>query len=150
MMVRDHCILLVEDNADDALLIERALRKANFSTALHRVDDGQAACDYLEGAGVYSDRARHPVPTLVLLDIKLPKRSGLEVLKWLRSVPAWRNLIVVMLTSSREARDVAEAYQLGANSYLVKPIAPGELQELIKAMGTYWLRFNEPPFGASG
>ncbi len=149
MIVRDHCILLVEDNADDALLIERALRKGKFSAALHRVDDGQEACDYLEGAGAYADRALHPLPTLVLLDIKLPKRSGLEVLKWLRSIPAWRNLIVVMLTSSREARDVAEAYELGANSYLVKPIAPQELQELMNAMGAYWLRFNEPPFGGS-
>lgn len=149
MIVRDHCILLVEDNADDAMLIERALRKGNFNAALHRVEDGQAACEYLEGTGAYADRARHPLPTLVLLDIKLPRRSGLEVLKWLRSVPALRRLIVVMLTSSRESRDVAEAYEHGANSFLVKPISPQELQELIAAMGAYWLRFNEPPLAGS-
>jgi CheY-like chemotaxis protein len=144
-MIRDNRILLVEDDPDDALLIERALRKANLATPVHRVEDGEAACDYLAGNGMYEDRGRYPVPTLVLLDIKLPKRSGLEVLQWIRSVPALASLIVVMLTSSREPRDIDEAYAHGANSFLVKPISPAEMQELIRSLGLYWLRHNEPP-----
>lgn len=102
-----------------------------------------------QGAGSTRTARNILFPTLVLLDIKLPRRSGLEVLKWLREVPALRRLIVVMLTSSREPRDIAEAYDLGANSYLVKPISPRELQELIKALGTYWLCCNDPPLPGS-
>ena len=144
-MNRDHCILLVEDNADDALFIERAMRKAHFTTPVHRVEDGAAACDYLGGKGIYADRVRHPLPTIVLLDIKLPKRSGLEVLRWVRGVPALAQLIVIMLTSSNEHRDIEEAYAQGANSYLVKPISPVEMLDLVKTLGLYWLRYNEPP-----
>ena len=144
-MIRDHCILLVEDSADDAMLIERALRKANVTTPVHRVEDGEAACNYLAGRGDYADRARHPLPTLVLLDIKLPKRSGLEVLRWMRSIPALAQMVVVMLTSSKEHRDIEEAYAEGANSYVVKPISPMEMRDLIKSLGQYWLSHNEPP-----
>ena len=149
-MIKDHSILLVEDDADDALLIERAIRKSNLVAPVYRVEDGEAACDYLAGHGKYADRSKHPLPTLVLLDIKLPKRSGLEVLRWVRSKPALARLVVVMLTSSRELKDVDEAYAQGANSYLVKPISPGEMQDLIKVLGLYWLRHNEPPPAARG
>jgi len=144
-MTQDHCILLVEDNADDAMLIERAIRKANLTTPVHRVEDGEAACNYLMGAGPYAERAQHPLPTLVLLDLKLPKRSGLEVLRWVRSTPALAKLVIVMLTSSKEHRDIEEAYALGVNSYLVKPISPAEMLDLAKALGLYWLTHNEPP-----
>lgn len=144
-MTRDHCILLVEDSVDDAMLIERAVRKANFTVPIHRVEDGEAACDYLAGHGVYADRIRHPLPSLILLDVKLPKRSGFEVLRWVRGVPALASLIIVMLTSSKEPRDIEAAYAHGANSYLVKPIAPVEMQDLIRALGVYWLNCNEPP-----
>lgn len=148
-MTREHCILLVEDNTDDALLIERAIRKANLKAPVHRVEDGEAACDYLAGTGRYADRTAHPLPTLVLLDIKLPKRSGLEVLRWLRSEPSLGRLVVVMLTSSQEHKDIDEAYARGANSYLVKPISPTEMLDLVKALGLYWLTHNEPPAVAS-
>lgn len=144
-MIRNHSILLVEDSTADAMLIERALRKANITAAVHRVEDGEAACNYLAGSGAYADRTRHPLPTLVLLDNRLPKRSGLEVLRWMRSVPALARLIVVMLTSSREHRDIEEAYACGVNSYVVKPISPVEMRELIESLGQYWLSHNEPP-----
>ena len=147
-MTRDHCILLVEDNPDDAMLIERAIRKANLSAPLYKVEDGQAAVDYLSGTGVYADRVQHPLPTLILLDIKLPKRSGLEVLQWIRSVPQLARLVVVMLTSSREHKDIDQAYARGANSYLVKPIGPTQMLDLVKTLGLYWLRYNEPPAAA--
>ena len=144
-MTRDHCILLVEDNGDDATLIERAIRKANVAAPVHRVEDGEAACNYLLGAGVYADRVKHPLPTVMLLDLKLPKRSGLEVLRWVRSTPALAKLVIVMLTSSKEHRDVEEAYALGVNSYLVKPISPSEMLDLARSLGLYWLTHNEPP-----
>lgn len=144
-MTRDHCILLVEDNPDDAMLIERAIRKANLAAPLYKVEDGQAAVDYLSGTGVYADRTQHPLPTLILLDIKLPKRSGLEVLQWIRSVPQLARLVVVMLTSSREHKDIDQAYAHSANSYLVKPIGPTQMLDLVKTLGLYWLSYNEPP-----
>jgi CheY-like chemotaxis protein len=144
-MIRDHHILLVEDDSDDALLIERAIRKSNPTVPIRRVPDGQAACDYLAGTGPYADRGAHPLPTVVLLDIKLPKRSGLEVLKWIRSTSGLDRLVVVMMTSSKEPRDIDEAYASRVNSYLVKPIAPAEMQEMVRAMCGYWLSCNEPP-----
>jgi CheY-like chemotaxis protein len=149
-MIRDHYILLVEDSDDDAMLIERAIRKANLFTPVHRVEDGEAACHYLAGRGVYADRAQYPMPTLVLLDIKLPKLSGLEVLSWIRRQPELAQLVIVMLTSSKERKDIEVAYASGTNSYLVKPIAPVELQELIKSLGSYWLTHNEPPPASRG
>jgi CheY-like chemotaxis protein len=144
-MKQDHRILLVEDNPDDVVLIERAIRKADIAAPVSTADDGQTAIDYLSGRGIYADREKFPVPSLVLLDIKLPRRTGLEVLHWVRQHSAFKKLVIVMLTSSREVRDVDEAYALGANSYLVKPIAPLEMQQMIKTLGTYWLSFNEPP-----
>jgi len=144
-MTRDHSILLVEDSPDDAMLIERAIREANIPAPVQRVEDGEAACDYLAGHGEYADRGKYPLPTLMLLDIKLPKRSGLEVLRWARREANLPRLVIVMLTSSREHRDIEEAYAQGANSYLVKPIAPGAMQDLVKTLGLYWLTHNEPP-----
>jgi CheY-like chemotaxis protein len=146
-MIRDHHILLVEDDADDALLIERAIRKSDGAVPIHRVADGQAACDYLSGTGPYADRSAHPLPTVVLLDIKLPKRSGLEVLKWIRGTPGLDRLVVVMMTSSKEPRDVDEAYANRVNSYLVKPIAPADMQAVMRTLCAYWLHCNEPPEG---
>jgi CheY-like chemotaxis protein len=145
MTPRDHCILLVEDDADDAMLIQRAMSKADLTAPIHRVEDGEAACNYLAGHGRYADRAKHPLPTLILLDIKLPRRSGLEVLRWVRASPALAKVVIVMLTSSREHKDIDEAYACGANSYLVKPISPAGMQDLIKTLGLYWLSHNEPP-----
>lgn len=144
-MRTEHYILLVEDNADDVLFIRRAIERSGIRVPVGVVRDGDAAVRYLGGEGEFSDRGLHPVPTLVLLDLKLPRRSGLEVLEWMRGGGLTRSMIVVVLTSSREKTDVECAYAAGANSYLVKPISPGSLNELVKTMGLYWLQCNEPP-----
>jgi CheY-like chemotaxis protein len=141
----DYPILLVEDSEDDQLLIRRAFAKAKLSNPLHVVDDGDKAVAYLAGEGAYADRAAHPLPTLLLLDLKLPRRSGHEVLAWLRADPALRRLPVVILTSSAESADVKRAYDLGANSYLVKPVEFEGLLEMVRNLGVYWFVMNELP-----
>ena len=138
-------ILLAEDDDDDALLIRRALRKADIDVPVHVVRDGVAAADYLSGVGPYADRERYPFPGLLLLDIKMPHRSGLEVLGWLRAQPAIGHLPVVVLTASREARDVERAFELGADSYVVKPGSAEEYLAVARAIGLHWLGTNEPP-----
>lgn len=138
-------MLLVEDDPNDVLLLQRAFRKAKANTPLYVVSDGQAAVDYLAGRGAYADRATHPLPSLVLLDLKLPRKSGHEVLEWLRAQPMLKRLPVVLLTSSKEPMDINRAYELGANSYLVKPVAFAELLHMARALELYWLQINESP-----
>jgi CheY-like chemotaxis protein len=138
-------ILLVEDDPNDALLLQRAFRKANLANPIQLVSDGDAAVSYLAGQAPYADRSRHPLPVLVLLDLKLPRRSGHEVLEWLRAQPGLRRLPVVVITSSKESVDVRRAYDLGANSYLVKPVGFDALIEMVKALNLYWLILNQPP-----
>jgi CheY-like chemotaxis protein len=119
----DHAVILVvEDRDDDILLIRRAFEKARLSNPLHFVRDGEEAVIYLRGEGIYSSRAEHPLPDLILLDLKLPKMDGFELLKWIREQPGIRALPVVVLTSSDQIRDVNRAYQLGANSFFVKEL----------------------------
>jgi CheY-like chemotaxis protein len=114
-------ILLVEDNEDDIFLMERVLKKAGIAWPLQIVTDGQQALDYLRGAGSYTDRAKHPLPAVVFLDLKLPYVHGFDVLAWMRSEPAFKETAVFVLTSSPEERDRRKAEQLGARAYLVKP-----------------------------
>jgi CheY-like chemotaxis protein len=141
----DNLILVAEDNATDALMVRRAFAKASVQGTLEVVDDGDKAVGYLSGVGAFSDRARYPLPVLLLLDLKLPRRSGLEVLEWLRQQPGLRRLPVVVLTSSEENADIRRAYDLGANSYLVKPVDFDALLEMVKGLGMYWLMLNEKP-----
>lgn len=143
--VRDYVILLVEDDPNDVLLIQRAFRKANLENPLQVVNDGEAAIHYLAGEGAYADRNQYPLPVLILLDLKLPRRSGFEVLEWLRDQPTLRRIPVVVLTSSRESPDVNWAYDLGANSYLVKPVGFDDLVEMVQTLGLYWMILNESP-----
>ena len=138
-------ILLVEDNATDALMVQRAFKKAHLVNPIQVVDDGDKAVAYLGGAGIYADREKYPLPVLLLLDLKLPRRSGLEVLEWLRQQPGLRRLPVVVLTSSKEGTDVNRAYDLGANSYLVKPVDFDPLLEMVRTLGMYWVVMNEKP-----
>jgi CheY-like chemotaxis protein len=145
MQVRDLPILLVEDNEDDILFVRRAFRHAKLSNPLHVAEDGDAAVAYLAGEGEFADRARHPLPTLILLDLKLPRRSGLEVLQWLRAQPGLGRTPVVMLTSSRQGADVNRAYDLGANGYLVKPVDFDGLLEMVRTIGVYWMVMSELP-----
>jgi CheY-like chemotaxis protein len=141
----NHPILLIEDDPNDQVLIRRAFTKAKLMNPLHMVDDGDAAVDYLAGDGQYADRQLHPLPTLILLDLKLPRRSGLEVLEWLRAQPSCRRTPVVVLTSSEDSADIARAYDLGANSYLVKPVDFDGLLELLRTVGLYWMVMNQYP-----
>lgn len=146
MTVPQFNILLVEDEPNDVFLIERAFRKCNFQHCLHSVNDGEQAVSYLGGTKEFIDRQKYPIPSLILLDLKLPRRSGLEVLAWLRGRhDSLKRLPVVVLTSSKQSSDVNRAYELGANSYLVKPVAFDGLLELVKALNGYWTRFNERP-----
>lgn len=137
-------VLLVEDNADDALLMERAFRMAGFDNLLQVVNDGQKAIDYLSGEGVYGDREQYPLPRLMLLDLKMPRKSGLEVLSWVRERSDLKRLVVVVLTSSNQSIDIYWAYELGANSYLVKPVSFQNLMEMVNTLKLYWLKMNQP------
>jgi CheY-like chemotaxis protein len=135
-------ILLVEDNPDDVLLTRRAVRKAGLQASLAVACDGDEAVAYLDGSGAYEDRQAFPLPSLILLDLKLPRRSGLEVLHWIRARPAFATTPVVVLTSSAQDEDIRQAYQRGANSYLQKPIALNELVRMLTVLGLYWLDIN--------
>jgi CheY-like chemotaxis protein len=145
MTAPDRLVLLAEDNSTDALMVRRAFTKVGLRGTLAVVDDGDQAVAYLAGQGTFADRAAHPVPDLLLLDLKLPRRSGFEVLAWLRQQPGLRRLPVVVLTSSGDSADINTAYEHGANSYLVKPVDFTALLELVKGLGLYWLVFNEGP-----
>jgi CheY-like chemotaxis protein len=138
-------ILLVEDDPNDVLLIRRAFTKARILNQIQTVSDGDQAVAYLNGDGPFADRNAHPLPVLVLLDLKLPRRSGLEVLEWVRAQEGLKRLPIVVLTSSKEAADVNRAYDLGANSYLVKPVGFDTLLELVKSLEVYWLILNQKP-----
>lgn len=138
-------VLLVDDNPDDVLLIRRAFHKANLLHPIHVAADGDEAVAYLSGQGGFADRSQHPLPVLVLLDLKLPKRSGHEVLEWLRAQEGLRRIPVAILTSSQEPVDVKRAYDLGANAYLLKPLEFEALIELVKATTLFWFILNEAP-----
>ncbi len=145
MNLEDETILLVEDNPRDVLLIQRAFRKANVTVPLQVVEDGEVAVRYLSGEEPYSDRDRYPLPVLILLDLKLPRKSGAEVLAWLRQQPALKRLPVVVLTSSKEYADINHIYDLGGNAYMVKPVAFDNLVEIVKALNLHWIILNEKP-----
>jgi CheY-like chemotaxis protein len=145
MTASDLTNLLVEDNSTAVMLIQRAFEKAKLANPVHVVSDGDAAVDYLAGSGKYADRAQFPLPILLLPDLKLPRRSGLEVLQWLRGQETLKRIPVVMLTSSQQERDVNAAYDQGVNSYLVKPVEFDGLLEMLKTVNLYWLMLNEKP-----
>jgi CheY-like chemotaxis protein len=150
-------VLYAEDEENDVFLMQRAFRKAGIQNLLHTAGDGAEAIRYLQGADDYVDRQRFPLPCLVLLDLNLPRQSGLEVLKWIREQPSFAHLPVVILTSSNQHRDIASAYQLGANGYLVKPPSSEKLIELVATLrdtclvapmtaeGVLELKGNVPP-----
>jgi two-component system response regulator len=137
-------ILLVEDNPDDVALTLRAFKKNNIVNDVIVASDGQAALDWLFGEGEFAGRDATVQPAFVLLDLKLPKVDGLEVLRALRADPRTRLLRVVVLTTSREEQDVVESYSLGANSYIRKPVDFDEFLRVVGQLGLYWLILNEP------
>jgi two-component system response regulator len=138
-------ILLVEDNPDDELLTVRALKKSNIKNEVVVARDGAEALDFLFGTGAYADRDTCTSPQVILLDLKLPKVDGLEVLRGIRADERTQLLPVVILTSSREERDLIEGYKLGANSYVRKPVDFSQFAEAVRQLGLYWFVLNEMP-----
>lgn len=140
-----HSILLVEDREADAVLLQYAFQRAEITTPLQVVTDGQMAIDYLVGAGKFNDRAQFPLPGLVLLDLKLPHVMGMDVLAWIRQQPALKRLIVIILSGSVIEGDIARAYELGVNAFLVKPSDMDKFGEMCKALKDFWLTHNKFP-----
>src|SRR5688572_15374240 len=136
-------ILLVEDDENDVFFFKRATKLAGLTNPLQVAEDGRQAIDYLKGAGAYADRSQFPLPSLVLLDLKLPHVMGLDVLKWIRAQPEFHRIIVIVFTSSKLPPDIDTAYNLGANSYVVKPSVPGKLHEMLAVIKQYWIDLNE-------
>ncbi|HLE77033.1 MAG TPA: response regulator [bacterium] len=138
-------ILLVEDNPDDVELTLHALRTNNVTNKIHVARDGAEALDFIFGRGPHAGRSLRDGPKVILLDLKLPKVDGLEVLRQIKSDPSVQRIPVVVLTSSREERDVVRSYELGVNSYIVKPVDFTQFAEAVRQLGLYWTILNQPP-----
>ena len=145
MMNAEIEILLVEDNPNDLELALHALKHNNISNQIHVARDGAEALDFVFCTGAYEVRSLEEAPKLILLDLKLPKVDGLEVLKRIKSDPRSRMIPVVMLTSSRQESDVVQSYRLGVNSYITKPVDFEQFNQAVRRLGLYWLLLNEPP-----
>lgn len=139
-------ILLVEDNLDHAELVIRNLEEFQVANRIYHVDDGEKALDYLHGRGAYADRTQFPMPHLMMLDLRLPKVDGLEVLKEVKKCDAIRALPVVILTTSDSERDMAQAYEFNANSYVTKPVDFAAFSKLMSDLGFFWLAWNKKPW----
>ena len=144
-MADGQSILIVEDNGDDVALIRRAFKQANIGAHLQVLADGDQAVAYLKGDGPYADRGHYPLPALLLLDLKLPRRSGLEVLEWMKCESLLKRIPVIVLTSSKEHSDINRAYDLGANSYLTKPVEFAALKTMLERLHLYWMLTNHAP-----
>lgn len=144
-MNKMHTILYVDDDDNDVVLLKHAVRSAQLRCSVQSVNDPEKAAAYLSGKGQYADRKCYPVPSVVLLDLKMPRMNGLDVLAWIRSQPVLKRLVVIVLTASNQGCEVNRAYELGANSFLVKPVELEALVDLIKGIGAYWLNLNERP-----
>ena len=138
-------ILLVEDREDDVFLIRKAFERAGLSNPVQVVRDGEQAISYLAGERKFSNRAEYPLPWLILLDLKMPRVDGFEVLRWIRKQPGFNRIVVIVLTSSEEIRDVNRAYQLGANLYLAKPVDWRQFRERMRLMGQIWMEHAQTP-----
>lgn len=138
-------VLLVEDNNTDVFIMQRAWKKAEVQNPLRVITDGRQAVEYLSGKGEFGDRAKNPIPCLILLDIKLPFISGFEVVKWLRAYEACCTVPVVFLTSSTAEMDIYRAYKLGGNAYLIKPPTPEKLAQMLHDLKDFWMNQNQFP-----
>ncbi|MCX8061727.1 MAG: response regulator [Anaerolineales bacterium] len=135
-------VLLVEDNPDHAELLRRLFESYLIKNTFNQVEDGEQALAYLNRLGIYADETLYPYPDLILLDLRLPKVDGFEVLKQIKSSSKHRHLVVVILTSSQDEQDIQRAYQAYANSYLVKPFRADEFMDVLRYVGLYWLKWN--------
>jgi CheY-like chemotaxis protein len=145
MSYNDIEILFVEDSTDDAMLTIRALKKSGFANNLHHVKDGAEALDFIYCRGIYDMRSIKDKPKLILLDLKMPKVSGMEVLQKIKSDPDLRSIPIVILTSSKEDPDIQKCYALGANSYIAKPVESDNFFNVIKQIGLYWMVLSQLP-----
>jgi CheY-like chemotaxis protein len=137
------CILYAEDDENDQLFLQDAFEQAGISNPLRMVADGQEAIDYLTGTGPYADRQAYPLPGMIWLDLKMPRKSGLQVLEWIRSQAAFKTLIVIVFTSSHQPKDIERAYELGANSFVVKPVGTRQRIEMAQRFKGWWLDYNQ-------
>lgn len=135
-------LLVVEDDPDDAMLLERALRRAKSGFRMVWVSKADDLIAYLKGSGVYADRVQHPSPRVVLLDLKMPRKDGFSVLEWRQSKPGYEAVPIVVYSSSDLKEDIGRAYLLGANSYVVKPTAPERLDSMVRAFHAWWGEYN--------
>ena len=145
MSTQPFTILHVEDDPNDVLLVERAVKKTGSPAVLRSVADGDKALAYLSGEESFAHREEYPLPDLILLDLKMPRKSGLEVLSWIREQGKFKRMLVVIFTSSKHDQDINRAYDLGANSYLVKPVGFDALLDTVKQLQHYWGTLNQPP-----
>lgn len=143
MLAPEKVVLYAEDSPDDRFFMAEAWKEAGCERRLVMVEDGEQAVAYMSGAGVYADRGAYPLPGLVLLDLKMPKRTGLETLSWMRSTPVWKTVPVVLLTASAAPADVTAAYGGGANVFMVKPTTAKELAGVAAAIRAHWLQLVE-------
>jgi CheY-like chemotaxis protein len=143
--MNETCILQVEDDANDVFLLQRAFLEVGISNPVQVATDGETAIEYLQGAGVYANRVKYPLPGLVLLNLKLPRISGREVLQWIRSRPGLKRMIVIVFTSAQYAGDIELAYELGASSFVFKPTDFSHYSEIARSLKAWWLRCNRFP-----
>ena len=144
-MRTDRCVLLAEDDPNDVFFLQHAFKEAGIRNPLLAVGDGQEAIEYLSGVGKFSDRNRFPFPGLLILDLKMPRKTGLDVLQWLRQEDELRCVPTIMLSSSAHPTDVEKAYRLGVNAFVVKPPGTSQRAELARMIKSFWLTLNEAP-----
>ena len=140
----DYNILLVDDEESDATLVKMAFKRNNILRPIQWVKDGMEAVDYLSAEGTYADRARYPFPQLLLLDLKMPRMNGLELLQWLQVNSHFKIIPTIIMTSSRQEIDIEKAYDLGVNTYMIKPSSFDELKNMVKAVHEYWAQSVKP------
>jgi CheY-like chemotaxis protein len=145
MNPRDFCILCVDDNEDDLCLIRYAAQRAQLADCLHTVNSGSQAVDYLQGHSQFSDRQKFPLPKVVLLDLRMPRMNGLEVLHWLRSQPDLVGIVVIIFSASAHPDDIKQAWEQGANAFVQKPSTQAELVRLLRLLKEFWGEFHQSP-----
>jgi CheY-like chemotaxis protein len=142
---KERFVLLAEDDENDVTFARRSFAQAEISAPLHVVEDGQEVIDFLSGTGKYSDRDRHALPSLLMLDLKMPRKTGMEVLKWIREQERLRGLPIIIFSSSVHPAEIEAAYRIGANAFVVKPSGAPERTELARMIKGFWLTFNQTP-----
>ena len=145
VLARVGAVLMAEDDDNEAFFLQRAFAQEKVSQPLRRVRDGVEAVEYLRGEGAFADREKHPLPELLLLDLKMPRKNGFEVIEWVRQQPGLKRLPIVVLTSSMQDHDINRAYELGANTYMVKPANIEALEALVRTVIQYWLAMAMMP-----